>query len=88
MAQSKKQLENDFVYWADKSQEYANAIKKLSATAVDPATGNKLLSQGQIANFMAEKKRLQELKDDADLSAREIQLKISALDRSNTPPRN
>jgi len=77
MAQSKKQLENDFVYWADKSQEYANAIKKLSAAAVKPATGDKSPPQVQIANFITEKKRLQKLKDDADLSAREIQRKIS-----------
>ena len=78
MAQSKKQLENDFVYWMDKSQEYDNAIRKLSASMNDINSGTKSPSQTNAPGYVAEKKRLQKLKADADLSAKEIQRKISA----------
>ena len=77
MAQSKKQLENDFVYWMDKSQEYANAIRRLSVSTSDVNTGAKTPSLANAPDFIAEKKRLQKLKTDADLSAKEIQHKIS-----------
>ena len=76
MVQNKKQLENDFVYWMDKSQEYSNAIRKLSASIQEVNTGP---SQVNVPELVAEKKRLQKLKADADLSAKEIQLKISRL---------
>ena len=79
MVQSKKQLENDFVYWMDKSQGYSNAIQKLSGSADKAPLGvnsSSLLHAGEVT---AEKKRLQKLKTDADLCAREIQHKISAL---------
>jgi len=82
MVQSKKQLENDFVYWMDKSQEYSNAIRKLSSVR-EAAIGNKSLSPGQTGDVIAERKRLQRLKADADLSAKEIQRKISAFSNSN-----
>jgi len=75
MVQSKKQLENDFVYWMDKSQEYANAIRKLSSS---PQQANIGPSQVNVPGLAGEKKILQKLKADADLSAKEIQRKISA----------
>jgi len=75
MTQSKKQLENDFVYWMDKSQEYAHAIRKLSASIQEANIGP---SQVNVPGLATEKKILQKLKANADLSAKEIQRKISA----------
>jgi hypothetical protein len=77
MVQSKKQLENDFVYWMDKSQEYDNSIRKLSALTQEVKTDSKSPSQIKPAGIIIEKKRLQKLKADADACAKEIQQKIS-----------
>jgi hypothetical protein len=79
MAQSKKQLENDFVYWMDKSQKYSNAIRKLSEPLNKAATEAHSTSLAQTAKVMTEKKGLQKLKTDADACAKEIQRKISEL---------
>jgi hypothetical protein len=59
----------------DKSQEYANAIHKLSASIQEANIGP---SQVNVLGLAAEKKMLQILKADADLSAKEIQRKIYA----------
>ena len=77
MVQSKKQLENDFVYWMDKSQEYANSIRKLSALTQEIKTDTKSPLQIKPAEIITEKKRLQKLKADADACAKEIQCEIS-----------